>query len=71
MGGGVDRWIGAEKISVAGEGVVGLAVDEEADAGNLGKRCVESADDRLHGKGFDLDSGGVIVYEGAVKVDDG
>ena len=30
--GGVDGGVGAEEVGVAGEGVVGLAVDQEADA---------------------------------------
>jgi hypothetical protein len=42
---GVDRWIGAKKVGVTGEGVVRLAVDEETDTGDLGKSGVESADD--------------------------
>ena len=56
---------------MAGEGVVGLAVDEEADLGDLGKCGVEGADDRLQGEGFDLNAGGVVVDEGAAEVDDG
>ena len=31
FGGGVGSGVGAEEVGVAGEGVVGLAVDEEAD----------------------------------------
>jgi hypothetical protein len=55
---------------VAGQGVVGVAVDEETDGGDLGERGVEGADDRLDGEGFYLDAGGVIVDEAAAKVDD-
>src|SRR5271170_1328379 len=36
VSGGVGCGIGAEEVGVAGEGVVGLAVDEEADGGDLG-----------------------------------
>ena len=56
---------------MAGEGVVGLAVDEEADGGDLGEGGVEGSYDRLHGEGLDLDAGGVIVDEAAAQVDDG
>ena len=56
---------------MAGESVVGLAVDEEADGGDLGEGGVEGADDRFDGEGFDLDAGGVIVDEAAAQVDDG
>ena len=56
---------------MAGEGVVGLAVYEEADGGDLRKCGVEGADDGLDGEGFDLNAGGVVVDEGAAEVDDG
>jgi len=56
---------------VTGEGVVGLAVYEEADAGDLGECGVQGADDGLDGEGFDLDAGRVVVDEGAAQVDDG
>ncbi len=56
---------------MAGQGVVRLAVDEEADRGDLRKSGVKGADDRLHGEGLDLDTGWVVVEEGAVKIDDG
>ena len=68
---GVGGGVGAEEVGVAGEGVVGLAVDEEADGGDLREGGVEGADDGLHGEGFDLDAGGVVVDEGAAEVDDG
>ena len=71
MGGGVGGGVGAEEVGVAGEGVVGLTVDDEANGGDLGHGGVEGADDRLHGEGFDLDAGWVFVDEGAVEVDDG
>src|SRR5216683_4265658 len=67
VGGGV----GAEEVGVAGEGVVGLAVDEETDGGDFGECGVKGADDRLHGEGFDLDAGGVIVDETTAEIDDG
>ena len=69
--GGVDGGVGAEEVGVAGEGVVGLAVDEEADAGDVGEGGVEGADDGLEGEGFDLDAGGVVGDEGVFEVDDG
>ena len=56
---------------MAGEGVVGLAVDEEADGGDLREGGVEGSDDGLHGEVFDLDAGGVVVDEGAAEIDDG
>jgi hypothetical protein len=55
---------------MAGEGVVRLAVDQKADGGDLRKSGVKGSDDGLHGEGFDEDAGGVVVNEGAVKVDD-
>ena len=51
--GGVYGRVGAEEVGVAGEGVVGMAVDEEADAGDVGEGGVEGADDGLEGEGFD------------------
>ena len=71
FGGGVSGGVGAEEVGVSGKGVVGLTVDEEADFGDLWERGVKGADDGLHGEGFDLDAGGVIVEERTVKVDDG
>ena len=71
FGGGVGGGVGAEEVGVAGEGVAGLAVDEEADLGDLGEGGVEGADDGVEGEGFDLDAGGVVVDEGAAEVDDG
>ncbi len=71
MNGGVDRGVGAKEIGVAGKGVVRLAVDEETDIGDLGKSGVESSDDRLQREGFDLNAGGVVVYERAAEIDDG
>ena len=71
FGGGVGGGVGAEEVGVAGEGVVGLAVDQEADGGDLREGGVEGADDGLHGEGFDLDAGGVVVDEAAAEVDDG
>ena len=56
---------------MAGEGVVGLAVDEEADLGELREGGVEGADDGADGEVFDLDAGGMVVDEGAAEVDDG
>ena len=56
---------------MAGEGFVGLAVDEEADLLDLREVGVERADDGEQGEGFDLDAGGVGVDEAAVEVDDG
>jgi hypothetical protein len=70
MDGGVDRGIGAEEVSVTGEGIVRLAVDEETDTGDLGESGVESAYDRLEGEGFYLNAGGVVVYERAAEIDD-
>ena len=35
FGGGVGGGVGALEVGVAGEGVAGLAVDEEADLGDL------------------------------------
>jgi hypothetical protein len=60
-----------EEVGVAGQGVVGLAVNEEANGGDLRKGGVEGADDRLHGEGFYLDAGGMVVDERAAEVDDG
>ena len=54
---------------MAGEGVAGLAVDEEADLGDVGEGGVEGADDGLEGEVFDVDAGGMVVDEGAVEVD--
>jgi hypothetical protein len=34
-----------KEIGVAGEGVMGLAVDQEADCGDLRERSVKGADD--------------------------
>ena len=56
---------------MAGEGVVGLAVDEEAYGCDVREVGMESADDGLKGEGFYLDAGGVVVGEGAAEVDDG
>ncbi len=56
---------------MAGQGVVGIAVDEEADAGDVGEGSVEGADDGLEGEGFDEDAGGVIGDEGVFEIDDG
>src|SRR6266702_1782216 len=71
FGCGVGGGVGAEEVGVAGEGVVGVAVDEEADGGDLGEGGVEGADHGFDGEGFDLDAGGVIVDETAAQVDDG
>ncbi len=38
--------VGAEEVGVAGEGLAGLAVDQEADLGEAGECGVEGADDR-------------------------
>jgi len=56
---------------VAGKGVVGLAVDEEADAGDVGEGAVESTDDGLEGECLDEDAGGVFGDEGVGEVDEG
>ena len=56
---------------MSGEGVVGFAVYEETDLGDLGERGVEGTDDGLEGEVFNEDAGGVIVGEGATEVDDG
>ncbi len=56
---------------MAGEGVVGLAVYEEADAGDLRECGVEGSDDGLYGEGFDLNARGVVVDKRASQVDDG
>jgi hypothetical protein len=71
FGGGVFGRVGAKEIGMASEGVVGLAIDEEADLGDLREGSVEGADDRLEGEGFGLDAGGMVVDEGAVEIDDG
>jgi hypothetical protein len=56
---------------VAGEGIVGLAIDQKANLCDLGKGRVERGDEREQGKGFHLDAGGMVFDEGAVKIDDG
>jgi hypothetical protein len=71
FGSGVCGLVGAEKVSVAGEGVVRLAVDEETDCRDLREGGVEGADDRLHSESFDLDAGGVVIYKATAEVDDG
>ena len=71
FGCGVGGGVGVEEVGVAGEGVMGLAVDEEADGGDLGEGGVEGSYDRFDGQGFDLDAGRVIVDETAAEVDDG
>ena len=71
FGCGVGGGVGVEEVGVPGEGVVGVAVDEEADGGDLGECGVEGSDDRCDGESFDLDAGGVIVDEIAAEVDDG
>ena len=48
-----------------------MAVDEEADLGELGEGGVEGADDGEQGEVFGFDAGGVGVGEGAVEVDEG
>ena len=59
------------EVGVAGEGVVRVAVDEEADLRDLGERGVEGSDDGLDGEVFGQDAGGVVGDEGAAEVDDG
>ena len=56
FGGGVGGGIGAEEVGVSSQGVVGLAVYEEADGGDFGECGVERADHGLDRKGFDLDA---------------
>ncbi len=55
---------------MAGERVVGFAVNEKTDRGDLREGSVEGADDRLDGEGFDLDAGGMVVDESTAQVDD-
>ena len=69
--GGVAYGVDAGEIGVAGEGIVGLAVDEEADLCDLGEVGVEGAEDGVEGECLDLDAGGVLVDEAATEVDDG
>ena len=68
---GVDDGVGAEEVGVAGEGVAGLAVDQEADLFDAREVGVEGADDGFDGEVLELDAGGVVVGEGAVEIDDG
>jgi len=56
---------------VAGQGVAGLAIDQEADLGQLREGGVEGADDGVDRQVFDGDAGGVGGDEGSVEVDDG
>jgi hypothetical protein len=69
--GGVDGRVGALEIGVSGEGVVWVAVYEEANLCDLWERGVESSDDGLEGEVFDEDAGGVVVEKRAAKIDDG
>jgi hypothetical protein len=60
-----------EEVGVAGEGVVGLTVDEEADLSDLRQSGVKGANDGLDGEDFDLNAGGVVGDEGAAEIDYG
>ena len=69
--GGVGGGVSALEVGVASEGVLGLAVDEEADLGELREGCVEGSDDGLEGEVLDLDAGGVVGGEGGLEIDYG
>ena len=63
--------VGAGEVGVAGEGGALLAVDEEADLGDVGKVGVDGRADGEDGEGFGFEAGGVAGGEGAGEVDDG
>lgn len=55
---------------MAGQGVVGLAIDEETNLGELREGSVEGADDGEEGEVFCLDAGGMVFYKRSVEIDD-
>jgi hypothetical protein len=56
---------------VAGQCVVGLSIDEEADLCDVGQNGVQRSDDRVQGEQLGYYAGGVVIDEGAVQADYG
>ena len=65
---GVGDVVGVGQVGVAGEGVAGLAVDEESDLDDLGEVGVEGGDDGSERQVFGFYAGGVSVGEGFGQV---